>query len=218
MVKGVVFDFDGTLITIEERLYNVMKDCSKKYGIESFLDYEDYLPYFRSARLDGILAKIGLPKEKKLSYWNDFLLSYRQEKYWVFSELNEGAREFLTKLKKEKFRLAVITGGIAKQEDFKKELASFGIEKFFEIAYPNPVSNKMDSEYRKSPQLREVMEKWGMGPEETMFFGDYLADIKTAREVGTKFILVGKENSFELESGMRLGSLSEAININFREI
>jgi phosphoglycolate phosphatase-like HAD superfamily hydrolase len=191
-----------------------MSDRIKKYTNKK-IDYGDFLKHLNSDALNELLIKTGVPKEKIGEYWLRFLIQYRKPEYWKFSELTNGALDILNKVKNDGFKLAIVTGGIADDKSFKDELENFGIGKFFDISLPNRPSNKMDNEWRKSIQVKEILNTLKIEPSECILIGDYAADIKTAKDFGMKCIIVGKRKFHELKPDITLDSLSEGLKLEF---
>ncbi len=216
MIEAVIFDLDGTLITIEDRFYAVVSDSLKKY-IKSTVGREELLASFNSDTVDKLLIKLGLPKERINDFWFDFLVAYRKPKYWKLSKLIEGAVDTLKKLKNKGLRLALVTGGIADDEAFSEELNYLGIRNFFDIALPGSSSADIDKEWRKKDQVEKVLESLGIKPQECVLIGDYIADIKTAQYFGMKSVLVGKRKSLHLKADLNLDDFSEGLDLKMLE-
>ena len=216
MIKAVIFDLDGTLTTIEERFYAVVRDSLRKYT-KNTLDRNELLKSFNFDTVDQLLIKTGLTKEKIQNFWLDFLIGYRQQKYWKISKLIGGVVDTLRELKNKGLKLALITGGIANQESFSKELEYLGIKEFFDVALPGSGSEDIDKEWRKKGQVEKALDFLKMKPSECILIGDYVADIKTAKYFGMKSVLVGKRKSLHLDADLNLDDFSRGLNLKTLE-
>jgi pyrophosphatase PpaX len=216
MIKAAIFDLDGTLITIEDRFYVVVSNSLKKY-IKSGVSREELLVSFNSDTVDELLIKTGVPKEKISDFWRTFLITYRQSKYWKLSKLIDGAKDTLSELKNKGLKLALITGGIADDDAFSKELNDLGIKEFFDITLPGNISADIDKEWRKKDQVEKVLEFLRVKPRECLLIGDYVADIKTAQYFGMKSVLIGKRKSLHLKADLNLDDFSKGLNLEVLE-
>ncbi len=212
MIKAVIFDLDGTLITLEERFFIVLNDAFKKYTKRN-LDRKELIAHFISdITVSNFLIDSGLPKEKLDACWQEFLLLYRKQKYWKLSKVIIGVTNVLKDLKNKGLKLALITGGITDNESLEKELNYFGIKIFFDFTLPASTYKK-SSEWKKTEQIKKAVEFLSIKLEESVFAGDYIADIKAARELGIKFISVGKRKSPEFPADLYIDDFSKGLNL-----
>ncbi len=178
MIKGAIFDLDGTLIDSMPVWLNVGKMFLNSIGIEppaqfyedvKFLEILDYAVYFNKhygTDLD--------PYEVKKAVYG-ILEDYYTNKF----QLKEGVREFLAMLKDKGVKLTVATA----TDEFlvRKVLERNGIYNMFEATFSCRDYNT--SKYE--PKIFDVArEKMGTPKEETFIFEDALYSIKTAAANG----------------------------------
>ncbi len=94
----------------------------------------------------------------------------------VASPFVHGAREFLEKCS-EKIPLFVVSA--SPREELVSIIGRRGLSPYFRKVYGAPT--------RKEQAIREIMAATGSDPEQTLFVGDALNDLKAARDSGVRF-------------------------------
>ncbi len=174
MKKLIIFDVDGTLLNTAEDIRYSMNLALEKYSLE----------LLTTKRLESLFAhtaenifKIVIPKEKQYLY-DDVFKTYLNSQLNTTHEktvLYDGLEELLVKLKKDGYKLALITN---KKDDilkvvYDKKLKDFGFDFF--MGYSEglflPKPDKSSIEY--------CLKTLNVSKEEAVYIGDSEVDVKT---------------------------------------
>lgn len=169
MIKNVLLDWSGTLADDLAAVLRATNLIFAEYGRDP-LDLEEFRRHFRlpfsefyaellpEATLEGLEPLY----ERFFHGLNDTI------------ELLPGARDFLEFCRatgRRAFLLSTI-----KPSHFERQAGRLGVTEFFEVAY----SGVMD----KREKIREILHTHSLNPQETMFVGDMVHDIETAKHGG----------------------------------
>lgn len=170
-VKFCVFDMDGTLISLPVEWDKVRAELQRLTGTNLgfnpfFLDFQTIV-----AKQPGLLA----PMMKTLDEY--------ESRAVPGAALEEGAEEVLGALSR-RARLSLVTmQGRAACDGI---LARLGIGRFFASSFTR--EDSMD----RPTQLRLALRSLGAGEGESMFVGDRINDLRAARAVGVRFVMIRK--------------------------
>jgi HAD superfamily hydrolase (TIGR01549 family) len=218
-IKAVLFDLFDTLILIEngEAFYEPsllkLHEFLVKMGVDSSFEdfkrayfdardnlYEDTFknleePHF-NVRVSKALQNLGYDFSFSDPVVCGATFAFCEE-FMRYVRLDKDAQEVLRKLC-EKYKLGIVSN-FALPECVWKLLDKFGLRGFFDIVVISGAINRR----KPSPKIFEkALESIGFSAPETVFVGDTLdVDIKGAKEVGMKTILV------ERKSARRIGSI-----------
>ncbi|WP_106476156.1 HAD family hydrolase [Phytohalomonas tamaricis] len=192
-LKGILFDFDGTLADSENGHRDVWNDILAEFSVE--LDKETY-----KSNYSGIPAPAGakrMVEDYDLPIESDELVKRKVERTVKhFSEqpveLMAHAREILEWAKDRGLRTALVTG--SGRDELMPTVKHHELEKYFEfIITRNDVENsKPDPEcYLK------MMEQLGLSAEECLVMEDTEHGVKAGRNAGIEVIAVPNEYSVE---------------------
>lgn len=184
MIKGAIFDMDGTLVDntlVHLKAFEVF--CSK-YGVH---DWQEKLPQVFGMGNDDIMSLImpaEVIREKGFA-------ALAEEKEAIYREIYapdirpvEGLVPLLDELKKYGIRCAVGSSGCTKNVDFVLEKC--GIAPYFETI----VNGDMVSKCKPDPEIYlTAARKLGLRPEECIVFEDAKAGIESAHRAGAGFII-----------------------------
>ena len=191
-IRAVGFDFDGTLIMSEEQKAREMAKVFKekfrvKKGVET--------AYKK-------LAGRALSREKKVKALFGLLL-HRKPTKRELKIINEhfGKHYERSLLTCPLFQCTNIIKELKKQVDFifllsledKKEVKNVaghcGLNRYFNeiLGGPKP----------KVENLKHVLEKHKLKPQEIIYIGDAHSDVIASKKVGVKTILLGKKHMYE---------------------
>ena len=177
MIKAVLFDWDGTLYNIIDFLVDTYTEVFEELGMKPWRR-DDYRTRFRNNwRL--MLPELGLVEHEEflLKRWDENLAKNPLPLY-------EGAKQTIEKLK-EDYRLGLVTS--APKEKLGKELQRFGLSQVFDsvVAWEDTQQKKPNPE-----PLLKALAQMGIQPEEAVYVGDMVEDIKAAQACGMPNIAV----------------------------
>jgi phosphoglycolate phosphatase len=185
-VKGVIFDLDGTLVDSYQAIYLSFKYTYETMGLSP-------LPYEAVKKAVGrglghtfqeLLGAERVPQALSL-----FRQRY-EEIFRAHTCLLPGARKVVEALHRQGIQLAVATNKLGR---FSRAIfAHFGMEKLFAVI----VGDGDVSQNKPDPEmLYYAMEKMGVEKGKTVFVGDSLIDIQTAKNAGLRIYAVSTGNT-----------------------
>lgn len=180
MIKGIIFDMDGTIIDTND----LVVECIRS-------SVEEYLKF--TPKEEDIINILGKPLKIQMGFFSgeyiDDMVSYysklyrlnRDEKTMIF----DGVISLLNELNKKNIKMAIVSN--KGNKGIQHALKKFNIEKYFDIVISvNDVENK-----KPHPEgVRKVLKSWGFSPGEVIFIGDSNNDILCANNAKIKAVLV----------------------------
>ena len=171
-LRGVLFDWDGTLVDSAEKSYRCYARVFAAYGItyDTALFERTYAPdWYRT------YEAIGLPR----AVWSEadarWLECYDSEP----SRLLPGAREALERLAGRGLVQGLVSSGDPRR--VKRELAAHAVARFFPVV----VCGGETAERKPHPEpLLVALERLELAPEEAAYVGDSPEDVLMARSAG----------------------------------
>jgi len=161
MIKGFIFDMDGTLTVPHMDFQSLRREMGIMAG--------DIVDYLKSAdererqRLEAILHRF-------------------EEEAAVNAELQVGAREVIDALRSRGIRVGLVTRNSRKS--VAKVLGKFGLT--FDATL-----TREDAAHKPSPEpVLRMAREWSLAPAEVMVVGDYIHDIRSGRSAGSKTVLL----------------------------
>lgn len=189
MIKGIIFDLDGVLVSTDELHYRAWKHLAEELGIAGFTkeDNERQRGVSRMASLEVVLEKSDKvydqkAKEKLAEQKNDYYLELLQnmdEKATL-----KGVYDVLSELKKRNLLLSV--GSASKN-------APVILDKTSLLPYLNQVSCGLDTTKSKpDPEVFLVAAyKMELDPKDCLVVEDSAAGIQAAKAGGMRSLGVG---------------------------
>ena len=175
MIRNVLLDWSGTLADDLAAVLEATNLIFADYGRDA-LTLEEFREHFRLP-FSGFYADL-LPDataEGLEALYERFFLGLNDR-----IELLPGALDFLEFCRatgRRTFLLSTI-----KTSHFKIQAGRLGVENYFEVAY----TEIMD----KREKIREILHTLSLNPKETMFVGDMVHDVETARHGGVLDVAV----------------------------
>lgn len=189
MIKGIIFDLDGVLVSTDEMHYQAWKRLAEELGITGFCreDNRRQRGVSRMASLEVVLEK----SDKSYTEKEKEELAERKNEYYLEllkdmdnSAVLGGVSAVLTALKRKNLLLAV--GSASKN-------APVILQKTGLLPYLNQVSCGLDTTKSKpDPEVFLIAaEKLGLMPEECLVVEDSAAGIEAAAAGGMFSLAVG---------------------------
>lgn len=184
-IRAILFDLDGTLIDTKKRFYAVFKGLLEEFSLPS-IDSVRFRELYSKNELDKITAKI------KHRFLPEFL-----RRYQYFSVPSErpfrGVKETLRMLKKDGYKIGVVTGRISPFEKVLLELARHDLSQYVDVIVTKlsfADSYPVDNLLWKIDEIRAAANKLKVKPSECLFVGDHLYDILSGKAVGALTVAV----------------------------
>ena len=171
-LRGVLFDWDGTLVDSAEKSYRCYVRVFAGYGItfDTALFERTYAPdWYRT------YEAIGLPREAWAEADARWLECYDSEP----SRLLPGAREALEQLARRGLVQGIVSSGHPAR--VRRELAAHGLDRFFPVV----VCGGETAERKPHPEpLLVALGRLSIGPEHAAYVGDSPEDVLMAKAAG----------------------------------
>jgi len=180
MIKAVLFDIDGTIMNTEKVMKKSLQNALKEKLELSIAQNElDFIFSLTSENTIATFTPIKSKQKEILEKWHDNVKALIHEAN-VFDEV-EQVLEFLHK---NNYPLGVVTSKNADELAF--EFKHLELSNYFDVI----VTSSDTTEPKPSPQpLIKAMKHLKTIPEETIYIGDSVNDMKSAYSSGVHFAL-----------------------------
>lgn len=200
-IKGVIFDFDGVLVSIETRfgrpalqaLKSVQSSISREQIVEGMLKVFDFMTQEQHTgglnfiKLFFRIGKnIGLTRGQAAKFVLLFWIYYKKNKEKIV--LICGVQDTIKELVKKKYKIVLITN--SGNKTIAKAIAKFPELRFFDLIISR--DDVLKSKPHPEGFLRALNEL-DLLPEEIISIGDQASDIIVGKKVGTKTIAISYE-------------------------
>lgn len=178
MIKGMIFDLDGTLIDSMGVWEQIDVDFLGKRGLTVPPDYLEMITpmgFLNAAKYT--ISRFGFPEtpEEIEEEW----LSMAEQAYSRDIEMKPGAKKFLKQCQAAGLKLALATSSMERL--YQPCLKHHGIDKLFQAE----VTTRQAGEDKHSPKIYLMAaEQLGLAPSECIVFEDILLGIQTAGAAG----------------------------------
>lgn len=179
MIKGVIFDLDGTTLNTLDDIIDSFNATLEEAGYEARSRETIRLGVGRGFRIlvDRVLPEVKDEKERErlaLCYHENYA-----KRYDCKTRPYEGIRELLEKLQDEGLRLAVDSN---KSDAFVKSLI---YKNFPGIEFSDVMGSLPDYALKPDPgRALKIIENMGLNREDVIYVGDSDIDMKTAVNAG----------------------------------
>lgn len=181
MLTTVLFDFDGTLVNTNDVII-----ASWQHTYKHYTGHEESVEKITACFGEPLLITMAreFPDVDPLVS-AEVYREFQKEKADELVKVFEGVPEMLETLKKEGFRMAIVTSRT--RESALRYLNMFGLAEYFE----DMVSCEDTDIHKPNPQpILLCLEKLGIEKDEAIMVGDSPFDIKCANNAGVKSVLV----------------------------
>lgn len=182
--KAFAFDFDGTLVDSNELEKVTMVETIQRYQDPSFRPDAIYR-YFGPTE-EGILRRVIAPE--RIPEALAFFLSYYEKRQEDLLIVLPGMEEILALLKETQKKVFLLTG--RSRETLLLSLSRLSFSSSFQRLYTGSLTG-----VNKAESMRRLMQENGLAPEEVLYIGDTLEDIRSMKECGVDLLSAGYAHS-----------------------
>ncbi len=182
----MIFDLDGTLISVEERFYHVFLDTLKVYNLPA-VRKDLFMQKFKRNRLDELIEL-----EDKHTFWIVFLSSYCGA-HRELSKVFPGVKETLATLREAGIKIGLITGRLCEPDEVLEELREQGLKNLFDVVVTKKLVVKLLKPaelFSRNQEIIQVLDKLRAKPASSVLVADYAEDMKSAKELGLRTVAV----------------------------
>lgn len=195
-LKAVIFDLDGTLLTIDRRFHKVFNDTMKKFGMKAVPRKAFLSRFHRNQLYHHPFGSARENRARTAGFWNEFLKSYGRKAYCEYSVPIRGARKAVERIGGTGVRIAVVTGRMCSPSLVRRELRSIGIDHLVDTVVTKASvrhSTTCRQATSRKAELREVLMRLRLDAKECVFVADYVDDIRSAKplRIATVAVLSG---------------------------
>ncbi|MEM3365420.1 MAG: HAD-IA family hydrolase [Candidatus Methanomethyliaceae archaeon] len=183
VVKGIVFDLDGTLVDSVDSIWRASDFVLRSNGYRG-LDREEVVKVMGKTIFDLFLSvEPRLSPQEQHKLFEEYRRTYMN--FIEHTKLIPKVREVLLFLRSRRLKMAVVT--TKSRENAEKILSFFGIRSFFDlvIGFEDVREHKPSAE----PIMRAA-EGLGLQASELVVVGDTEVDIRAGREGGALTVAV----------------------------
>jgi pyrophosphatase PpaX len=182
MIKGVVFDFDGTIVDSMKLVFDVLNEALEKRSLPS-VEVELLGRMAGLPLIDIIGAKAKISESAAKEVEKDVFKAYTS--FCRSScQLLPHVESTLKVLKSKRIKLGLLTTTPTKP--LKEVAEKFSLEDYFDI-----MMAKEDAKTKPNPEgLERIIKKFGIKKDECIFVGDSPIDVLTGKAAGVKTFAV----------------------------
>jgi len=195
MIKGIIFDLDGTLVRLPIRYEIIFKKLQNLFDTQD--KFKPLIPtIIEKANNDTKLIQeaFDLICEEEVLAANNF-------------QVIDGAIDVLDDFKNRNFSISLITMQCTKAA--KLVLDKMQIYDFFLSI------TTRDHSHHRPTQIKKSVEMLSLSPDKVIVIGDRIHDVKSAKQVGCSAILFNKDKLHSFEECKVISELSELAEIDF---
>ena len=194
MIKGIIFDLDGTLIKLPINYEKIFEKLRILFDTKD--EFKPLIPSIISkSNNDPVLLQnaFDIICEEETKATNNF-------------DVIDGTIDILTYLKKQNFELCLVT--MQCKNAAKLALDKIQISKFFTSIITRDDTNQ------RSEQIKKSLEKLSLIPENVLMVGDRIHDVHSAKQVGCYPILFNPDKLNSFKESKVISKLSELKKID----
>lgn len=177
MIKGCLFDLDGTLLNTLTTIAYHANNTLKKYGLPTYEvdDYRRFVGYGARILVERTLRGVHADMSILEQFLVDYVDAYDSEPF-VLTEPYAGIPEMLAELHAGGCRLAILSN---KPTSSVRLLA----EKFFTVPFTHIEGAPEDKNHLKPSPFcaNQIIAEWGIQKDECFFLGDSVVDVQLAQ-------------------------------------
>ena len=199
IIRGLLFDLDGTLIDSKERFYESYIQALADFSLPT-INREDFERHFHLDELSHLLPQGAALRE---DFWRRFLKNLTAADHETQFAI-AGVKEALARLRADGYVMAVATARLCPESSVRRELDHLGMLEFFDDVLSNArIAERGGLEKADSGGKREIIEdaakSIGLPTRQTAFIGDWVVDIRSAKEAGCGMTIAVLSSGFKRE-------------------
>ena len=198
MIKGIIFDLDGTLVRLPIR-YNIIFE-----KLEILFDTKDEFKPLIPTILTKANNDVNLIQQAFNLICDEETIAAKN------FEVIDNAIEILDHFKNKNISLGLVTMQCKKAA--KLVLDSMNISNHFSSIITR------DDSHERTTQIKKSVKFLSLSPQEIVVIGDRIHDINSAKQVGCSAILSNKNKLGFFKESPVISELSELKKINFLKI
>lgn len=169
MSKVILFNFNGTVVNTKNLAIQIFNEIAKKRGYK-IINNED-IDYLSKLSVRKRCKRLGVPIYEMPIV--GILIKKRYQQYIPGLDAVKGLHEMIQVLKERGYRLAFITSNTS---SVTKQFLTNNSMDYFDFSYYsfNPFSKKKN--------ISSFLKKYALGPNDVIYIGDELRDIKAAKK------------------------------------
>ena len=184
IIRGLLFDLDGTLLDSKERFYESYVQALADFGLPTITREQ----FERHYHLDDLSHRLPQGMALREDFWRRFLANLTAANHETQVAI-PGVPEALDRLRTEGYAMAVATARLCPEDSIRRELEHLGMLHYFDDVLSNArVAARAGWEKADTASKRVIIEEaaasLGLPPSQTAFIGDWSADIRSAKEAG----------------------------------
>ena len=207
MIKAVLFDVDGTLVSLDVVVEAINHTC-RDWNLRELTKGEIYEKVIGLPLKDSLKEFFPFTKQQAIQFSEDYHENYK--KYHV-AHLLPNAKQVLQTLKDKKIKVGIVT---------TKSKAT-GLKTIKDLNIPHDVLITQDDVKKVKPHpepINKALEKLKVQPAEAMMVGDHLYDIESANKAGCISIAIDtgartKEQLMKSKPNYLIHELKEILEI-----
>jgi len=182
MIKGVVFDFDGTLVDSMKIILEALNEALNKRDLPTIKP--DLLGRMAGRPISEIInAEMHVPENTLKAIEEDVVKAY-MEYCSVSCQLLPNVENTLKVLKSKHLRLGLLT--TTSRAPLETVLKKLSIGNYFDIMLA-----KDDAKNKPNPEgLEQIIAEFGIGKDECLYVGDSPIDVLTGKAAGVRTIAI----------------------------
>lgn len=181
MIKGIIFDLDGTLLNSLYDLGNSVNRTLIKHRLNTY-PMEQYNTFVGNGVYKLVERAFGQDYHKLDDAFHMFLNDY-SENCAVDSRMYQGMHDLLKTLNEKKIPIAISTN---KAQDLTDKIVKHYMA---DIDFVDVIGDRYDDLKKPNPYYPlKIMEKMNLKPENILFVGDSDVDMMTAKTAGFKAV------------------------------
>ncbi len=203
MIKGILFDFDGTLINTNDLIFKSY-EVAFQAVFNRKIEMEEILTLYGKP-LYSSLMKYGEEGERLYKIYREYNETHHDELVKTFPGVNEGVKT----LAKNGYRLGIVTS--KRIHLVKRGLDILGLADIFDVI----VTPEDTKETKPHPEpILLGCERIGISPMDTIYVGDSVFDMQAGQAAGTKLCAVKysvtpKEELLKFHPGFFVDTIEE---------